>query len=222
LILIGADEVGRGCIWGPVVVAATAVLPEDVRVENVRDSKVVKSEKVRGRLADKIRNSHLCVVTSAKSSVVDLIGINAAQKACTSSALIQIIAQLRSSGITDIIHITLDGKEVSGSQYGPFPAGETLGSSYYIKHVPHADADVYEVSAASLVAKSYRDSWCRQFAVDHPIITEYGIESNFGYGSDKHDSAIRRLGLTPQHRRTFCRKYIAAGEINVPTAAIAG
>ncbi|MEO8208052.1 MAG: ribonuclease HII [Chloroflexota bacterium] len=177
----GVDEVGVAPTCGAVVAAAVIIRPNSRRIPGVRDSKVLSAAQ-RERLAPEIRRRAVAVgVGAASVSEIDRLNIYHA----THLAMRRAIARL---GGHD--HVLVDGNRISGfeSSVGPYSA------------IVRGDAESYSIACASVVAKVVRDRMMARLAVRYP---GYGWERNQGYATLEHREAIRRLGLTPFHRRSF-------------------
>lgn len=197
---IGVDEVGRGAGFGPVTCAGCLVLYGQARVDKVRDSKAVKSEKVRQRLAEKIREAHTYFIVSVTAAGIDQFGIDACQNEASQKCVDALVAHALHNHPDYRLIVTVDGDPLHGRQVS--------GAGYSIRYIPKADATEYEVSAASLVAKVHRDDWVHQYVRDNPSAAVYNLDENKGYiACVKHRQAMNEHGLTPLHRRTFCRKF---------------
>jgi ribonuclease HII len=174
----GVDEAGRGPLAGPVVAAAVVFAPE-VRVPGVTDSKKL-SEAVRDELVVEIRRRALCVgVGAASPAEVDRLNILRA----THLAMRRALARLP----RDPDHILVDGLPV------PELCAEQTA-------VVEGDSKSFTIACASIVAKTTRDRVMRQLARRYP---DYGWETNVGYGTPEHVTALAELGPTPHHRRSF-------------------
>ena len=181
MLIAGVDEVGRGCLAGPVV-ACAVVLPEGFSDKRIKDSKKL-SRRAREMLYPYILENALGFgVGVVCNRLIDRINIlNASKQAMH-------IALSRLSPCYDKIIIDAVGlKNLSGAE----------------EHPIKADDHFIEVSAASIVAKVYRDRLMDYLST---VWQGYGWEKNAGYGTASHIEAIRRLGLTPIHRRSFCVK----------------
>jgi ribonuclease HII len=178
----GVDEVGRGCLAGPVV-AAAVVMPVgcDIHIK-IRDSKTMTA-KARAEMFDYILdNCHDFGVGLVPASQIDANGINPSVNTAMQLAL----SMLKSDpSIVLVDAVTVDN--ISIPQKG----------------VIKGDAKVYSIAAASVVAKVFRDSVVSGLDNVYP---EYGFSGHKGYGAAKHMDAIRTHGLTPEHRRSFCTR----------------
>jgi len=179
LIEAGCDEVGRGCLAGPVV-AAAVVLPKDYRHEMLNDSKQLsKGDRIEIR-KDILRDALGWAVAEVSHAEIDEINIlNASFKA---------------------MHLALDQLTIrpqllliDGNRFKPY--GE-LPYECIIK----GDAAYLSIAAASILAKIYRDELMTQWALQFP---GYGWETNVGYPTTEHRDGIKKLGITPYHRRSF-------------------
>src|SRR3954447_11380361 len=177
----GVDEVGVAPTCGAVVAAAVIMKPGCHRIPGVRDSKTLSMAQ-RERLAPMIRSRAVAVgVGAASVREIDQLNIYHA----THLAMRRAIARL---GGHD--HVMVDGNRIVGFEaaVGPY------------SNVVDGDAKVYSIACASVVAKVVRDRMMTLLAERYP---GYGWEHNQGYATRDHRDAIRRLGLTPFHRRSF-------------------
>lgn len=179
----GIDEVGRGCLAGPVV-AAAVILPEDFDLPGLTDSKQLTAHR-REDYDHTIREKAIAVsVGSATVKEIDRLNILGA----TFLAMERAIEGLEPHPE----YLLIDGNRFRSHLEIPY---ETIVGG---------DGRVASIAAASIVAKVYRDRLMARLAEKYP---EYHWERNAGYGTAAHLAAIRSHGLTPHHRRTFapCR-----------------
>ena len=177
----GVDEVGVAPTCGAVVAAAVIMKPHARRIPGVRDSKTLSAMQ-RERLAPIIRRRALAVgVGAASVREIDALNIYHA----THLAMRRAISRL---GGHD--HVLVDGNRIAGFEaaVGPYTA------------IVDGDARCYTIACASVIAKVVRDRMMALLATRYP---GYGWERNQGYATLEHRQAIRRLGLTPFHRRSF-------------------
>ncbi len=176
-VVAGVDEVGRGALAGPVT-AAAVILPHDVRVAGIDDSKRLSPD-ARSRLDGCIREVCVCMTIShVAADIIDEIGIAAA----TTQAMRQALSSLD----TPAEHVLVDGLPVE------------LGMPSTA--VVNGDASVAAIAAASIVAKVARDRLMTELDAEYP---GYGFTINKGYGTPPHLEAIRSLGASHVHRRSF-------------------
>jgi len=174
----GVDEVGRGPLAGPVV-AAAVVLPPDLYIKGVSDSKLIEAE-LRTELALEIKYRALAWGVGAGSARdIDRFGITAA----TRLALRRALEHLR---ITPG-HVVVDGRPV-----------KDLGWAHTA--VVKADYRVHCVGCASILAKVCRDQLMERLHSRYP---QYGWDHNKGYATEDHRLALTRSGPSPHHRRSF-------------------
>ena len=181
--ICGIDEVGRGPLAGPVV-ASAVILPKDCNILYINDSKQL-TEKKREELYDEIISQAIAFgVGSIPPSKIDDINILQA----TYEAMRQAINNLKVKPdilLNDAVTIPdIDIKQV------PIIKG---------------DAKSISIAAASIVAKVTRDRF--MIAYDK-VFPGYGFANNKGYGCEKHIEAIKTLGITPIHRKSFLKNLI--------------
>jgi ribonuclease HII len=175
-MIAGVDEAGRGPLAGPVV--AAAVILGAVPIPGLDDSKKL-SAKRRAVLEEEILAS--CQVGIGMASPEEIDAINILQ--ATFLAMTRAVEAL---GVNPS-HILVDGNRLPKWQYS---AEAIIGG----------DAIHPCISAASIIAKEHRDRIMIAADADYP---EYGWASNKGYGAALHMAALKRLGPTPLHRRSF-------------------
>jgi ribonuclease HII len=193
--VVGVDEVGVAPTCGAVVAAAVIMKPHARRIAGVRDSKTLSAQQ-RDRLAPIIRRRAVAIGLGAASvREIDTINIYHA----THLAMRRAIGRL---GGHD--HVLVDGNRIAGFEaaVGPYSA------------IVDGDAKCYTIACASVVAKVIRDRMMALLAARYP---GYGWERNQGYATREHRDAIRRLGLTPFHRRSFLalQRTLAGDQISL-------
>ena len=183
-LLCGIDEVGRGPLAGPVY-AAAVILPEDVDIMYINDSKKL-SEKKREELYSEIMEKAVAVgIGHSTEQRIDEINILQA----TFEAMTKAVSELSvkpGALLIDAVHI---------------PQLEEYKQISIIK----GDAKSASIAAASIIAKVTRDRVMKQYAEQYP---EYGFDSNKGYGSAEHIAAIKKYGPCPIHRRSFIGNFV--------------
>ncbi len=177
----GVDEAGRGPLAGPVY-AAAVILPDDIRIEGLNDSKKL-SEKKREKLFDEICEKAVCyAIASASEKEIDEINILQAT----------FLAMRRA---VDALPIKADFVLVDGNRLPPLEQnGETV-----IK----GDAVCMSIAAASILAKVSRDRYLYELDRQYP---EYCFAQHKGYGTKLHYEKINEFGISPVHRKTFLKK----------------
>ena len=175
----GCDEAGRGCLAGPVF-AAAVILPDGFDHPLLNDSKQL-TEEIRYQLREEIEQTAIAfAVASVDNNEIDEINIVNASFLAMHRAIEQL------SVIPEFLII-------DGNRFNKY------------KKVPHqciveGDAKYFSIAAASILAKTYRDDFMKQIALEHP---EYDWHNNKGYPTIRHREVVLKMGFTPYHRRTF-------------------
>jgi ribonuclease HII len=192
--VVGVDEVGRGSLAGPVTAGAVVLNPMKVPV-GINDSKRLTPNK-RQDLFPKITEQCLGYnVAHVYPGRIAEIGIRRATLEAMKLAVMGLFNELRSligDGVTTIVLV--DGVDMV-----------PLGPGFTQRAVIRGDSKSLSIAAASILAKVVRDWYMNRAAKEFP---NYGWRDNSGYGTPKHIRAIRRLGLSPLHRRGFCDKWV--------------
>ncbi len=176
--IAGVDEVGCGCLFGPVT-AAAVILPRGSQIDDLQDSKLISSGK-RKRLADQIKRTAVAWhIADVPSSVIDAVGIGVASLMAMEEA-VHGLSILPDFLLID--SVSLD--DLALPQRSPV----------------HGDAYSVSIAAASIIAKVHRDDLCEELEKAYP---GYGIARHKGYGTAAHLEALNRLGASLLHRRSF-------------------
>ena len=179
----GIDEAGRGPLAGPVV-AAAVILPKDIFLPFLNDSKKV-TEKRRDVLFDQIKQEAIAYgIGIASNALIDDINILQA----TYEAMREAISKLNKTPdilLVDAVHIP----NISLKQVG----------------IVKGDAKSVNIAAASILAKVTRDRLMLEYGKIYP---EYGFASNKGYGTAKHIEALKAYGACDIHRRSFIGNFV--------------
>ena len=176
--IAGVDEVGRGCLAGPVV-AAAVILDPNRPIKGLRDSKKLSAKK-RDELAEEIKEKALAWSVAAMGpEVIDKINILQATLEAMKAAV-------------EKLPVEPDFVQVDGNK---LPKWKWLSEA-----VVKGDDKVEWISAASISAKTTRDGYMCKIAELYP---QYGFEHHVGYGTAEHIKALKAYGPTPIHRKTF-------------------
>ncbi len=178
LFVAGVDEVGRGPLAGPVVTAAVILDSRHV-IDGLADSKRL-TEKKRQQL-DQLIRQHAVSFSIGQADVDEIDQLNILQ--ATMLAMQRAVA-----GLT----IRPDKVLVDGNRVPAF--------SCKAEAIVGGDGLVAEISAASIIAKVYRDSMMNDLHHQYP---QYGFDRNKGYPTRMHREALQKYGVTPVHRRSF-------------------
>jgi ribonuclease HII len=177
-LLAGVDEAGRGPLAGPVV-AAAVILDERKPIKGLADSKTLSPRK-REKLYDEIRAKALCC-SIAQASAQEIDALNILQ--ATLLAMQRAVQGLRLKPG----RVLVDGNRL--------PQLEMQAQA-----IVKGDALVPAISAASILAKVWRDRWCADCHEQYPL---YGFAGHKGYGTAAHMAALLEHGACPQHRKSF-------------------
>ena len=190
----GADEAGRGCLAGPVV-AGAVIFPDGFDLMGLDDSKVLKADE-RDRLAFEIRQ--LAVgwgIGLAWMDEIARINILQASLMAMTRAVAAMRVRMKAEGAVPA-RLLIDGTQIVPPLYFrkfgiPAPEQEA---------VVDGDALVPAISAASILAKTFRDDLMVKLDAHWP---EYGFARHKGYGTKEHREALAKLGPCPLHRLDF-------------------
>ncbi len=177
--IAGVDEVGRGCLAGPVV-AAACVLPDGFQDPGLNDSKKLTAA----------QREKIFALLSTAPSVIFGIGLCSVEEIDQLNILRASHEAMRRAVIALKVapaHLLVDGLPVPGL---PIPHTALV----------KGDSRSLSIAAASIIAKVTRDKLLMELDLEHP---EYGFAKHKGYGTRTHLEAIRQHGITPHHRRSF-------------------
>jgi len=181
----GLDEVGRGCLAGPVV-AAAVILPQDLYLPGVRDSKDLSPKK--RQVLDRLIREKALAVSLGQIGWAEIDQINILQ------ASLKAMAQA-----VDRLELRPKALLIDGNQ--------TIPNVLPQKTLVHGDQRSLSVASASIVAKVFRDALMKEMHRHYP---QYNFARNKGYATLEHRKALRLYGCCPIHRKTFkgVREYI--------------
>ena len=177
-IIAGVDEVGRGSLIGPVY-ASAVILKKSINPKLLKDSKSL-SKKERGSLCTYIKKNSTWSI--GKASVKEIEKLNILQASLL--AMKRAIKKLKKKPT----HVLIDGNKIP-----------TL-KNYNLKSVIQGDKKIPSIAAASIIAKVSRDKFINTLSKKNK---GYYWDKNFGYGTKQHLEAIKNLGITNHHRKTF-------------------
>ena len=174
-LVAGVDEVGRGCLAGPVI-AAAVILRKNI--PGLKDSKKLSKKKREELSLIIMQNSYF---SFGSSSPKEIAKINIHQAS--------LLAMKRA-----ILNLSVEpGKILIDGIHKPDLNTDT-------QTIISGDSYIDEISAASIIAKVYRDNLMMQFDKEYP---NFYFSSHMGYGTKMHKAAIKKYGITPIHRKTF-------------------
>ena len=177
-IVAGVDEVGRGSLIGPVY-AAAVILNKSIDKKLLKDSKTIAKNK-REVLSNYIKKNSIWAI--GKASVKEIEKINILQASLL--AMKRAIKKLKIKPA----YVLIDGNKLPEL------------NNYKLKSVIKGDQKISSISAASIIAKVTRDRVITNLGKK---FKGYKWEKNYGYGTKQHLKAIKKLGITSQHRKTF-------------------
>lgn len=176
--IVGIDEVGRGCLAGPVAVGAYVFNVDTPVFEGVNDSKLVPAQ-VRSKLYKDLWDEDLHAIEYGTANEINNVGLG--------KLLHQLIFRHISRYDDERTLFLIDGR---------FAADFGLNS----KQIIRGDFNFYSIAAASIVAKVQRDNLMRELDALYP---GYGFARHKGYGTKQHRQAIQNLGICKEHRSSF-------------------
>ena len=177
MITAGVDEVGRGCLAGPVVSAAV-ILKKGIDLKLLKDSKKISFKK-REEISEHIKKNSYYAIGIA--SVEEILNLNILQASLLSMS--RAIEKLKiKPGLT-----LIDGN------FAP------AGLKNY-QTIINGDEKIKVISAASIIAKVYRDRFMIKLSEKY---SNYAWERNFGYGTKAHLEGLKKFGVTSHHRKGF-------------------
>ena len=177
-IIAGVDEVGRGSLVGPVY-AAAVILNKKIIRKKMQDSKQL-SKKNREILYSYIKKNSIWSIGSASLKEIEKYNILNASMLAMKRAIKKL---KKKPGL-----ILVDGNKIPKMK------------SYNLKNIIKGDQKIPEISAASIIAKVYRDRLITKLSKK---FSRYFWDKNAGYGTKNHLSAIKKFGVTKHHRKTF-------------------
>lgn len=186
LAIVGLDEVGRGCLAGPVVAAAVHLPPLKLgtrharALEQLNDSKAL-SRTQREELAATLHEVADCAIAEASVEEIDSLNI-------LHASLLAMKRARQNLALVSPAVLLIDGNK------------EVPGLTDRQLAIVKGDSQSASIAAASVVAKVYRDRFMCELSESFP---QYGWHQNKGYGSAHHRQAIKQHGFTPWHRKSF-------------------
>ena len=174
----GVDEVGRGCLAGPVF-AAAVILSKNINTNDIKDSKKV-TFKNRILLSNYIKKNSIFAIGMASVEEIEKINILNASLLSMKRALNKLKTKPTIAYIDGVF----------------FPKNLNIKCKTFIK----GDQKIKCISAASIIAKTARDLFMINLSKKYP---EYGWQKNFGYGTKHHLLSLKKYGITTHHRKKF-------------------
>jgi ribonuclease HII len=191
--IIGCDEVGRGCLAGPVVAGAVVfnkakINAKGIMAKEIKDSKLLTANK-RLELSKNIKDYCLAwSIAEVSSGVIDKLNIHNASLLAMKKSVEKLSSEL------ERVYLFVDGKF-------PIP-----NFAYEQEPVIDGDNKILCIAAASIIAKVYRDGLMTGLHKQYPV---YNFYQHKGYGTLLHRTMIAKYGLSQIHRKSFCQKLSA-------------
>jgi ribonuclease HII len=177
-IIAGVDEVGRGSLIGPVY-AAAVILDKSINKRLLKDSKSLTKNK-REKLDRYIKENSIWAVGQASTKEIEKLNILHASLLAMKRAILKLNKKP--------FLVLVDGNKLPDLK------------NYKLKYVIKGDQKIPCISAASIIAKVCRDKFITKLSKQ---FNNYGWDTNSGYGTKEHLRAIKKLGITKHHRKTF-------------------
>ena len=199
-VMIGVDEVGRGCWAGPVLSCASYIYPSKfMNLPKINDSKKM-SKKHRGEIFVSSSTFSRSAIGSSTVNEIENFGINASNDLAALRAVILMVHNFRFNTDKNLFFdIFLDGNRVPS-----FDMFEKLFAlirdRIKIYCIVKGDSKVMSIALASIIAKETRDTIMNQ---QHLLYPYYNFKNNVGYGTKEHRDMIIKHGITKIHRRNF-------------------
>ncbi len=181
----GVDEAGRGAMAGPVY-AAAVIWPKELSSKQLKDSKLLSAKK-RKELRTYIEKNAIDISVAS-------VGVEEIEKINILQASIKAMHEALNS-----LQVKFDRILVDGNKFNNY---NNVEHHTIIK----GDNKYLSIAAASILAKTYRDDYMLSLHDQYP---EYDWLNNKGYGTKKHRETIQEIGITPYHRKSFCKKYLS-------------
>lgn len=181
--IIGVDEVGRGCLAGPVVAGSVLYSKNDSQWSLFKDSKTLNEIK-RNELSAVIQNGYTHSLGMADQLEIDEINILQASLLAMKRAILQLKLSSRASKV-----VLVDGNQFIDDLEG-----------FDQMAIIQGDLWISVISAASIIAKVHRDSLMKNY---ESLFPGFGFDDHKGYATQRHRDAIAKLGITPLHRKSF-------------------
>lgn len=183
--MIGVDEAGCGCLAGPVIAAAVH-LPLSSRMSDIADSKLLTTERRENLVARFLEMGLRWTIGMATAQEVDELNVRQAS----------LLAMKRAVNAFE------------GATFALVDAWKIPDIKIPQRGIIHGDRLVKSIAAASILAKVVRDRLMREFDKEYP---QYGLAIHKGYGTARHQFALKKYGPSPLHRRTFIMSICPGG-----------
>lgn len=216
IISIGVDEVGRGCLMGPVYTSATIILPENIKnitkdknYQMIKDSKKI-SEPKRKELYNWLTTNKNIFFGIGISNIeeIDELNIRNATFLAMNRAIADALNKLPSTRITNSTNKDKILCYIDGNGFKVFDEFKELFDNYNIefKTIIKGDDTMFNIASSSIIAKVSRDKYITELHQQNRNLGSYDWINNKGYGTSGHINAIFKYGITIHHRLSFLDK----------------
>ncbi|MBT7552983.1 ribonuclease HII [bacterium] len=191
--IIGIDEVGRGCVAGPIVAVACLSRGQENELEilkQVKDSKKLTAKK-REELFKLLKNNFIWAIAEIDNQEIDKIGIQSANCLVVERAADNLLKKIKN----------FEGKILADHVGGAHNYIKNKKIEFHIK----GESKFAEIAAASILAKVYRDNLMQDWHDKYP---SYDFAKHKGYGTKQHLDLVVKNGICEIHRQSFLKKYI--------------
>jgi ribonuclease HII len=194
-LVCGIDEVGRGCLAGPVVVAAV-ILPANTKYALLKDSKIMNAADREKAYCWIIQNCAWSIAL-ANHRTIDACNIYKTTQLTMKKAYVQLIEQLPCS-FEQLVYVVIDAMPLDIEKPFRHPDLE-------IHHFNYGESISPSIAAASIIAKVTRDRLMERL---HPLFPSFAFDQHKGYGTKQHLSALHSQGPTIMHRTSFIKNIM--------------
>ena len=199
-LMIGVDEVGRGCWAGPVLSCASYIYPSKfMNLPKINDSKKM-SKKDRGQILASSSTFSKSAIGCSTVNEIENFGINASNDL---AALRAVVIMIQNFSFNTNKNISFD-IFLDGNRFPKFEIFKKLydfvGNRIKIYCIVKGDSKIMSIALASIIAKETRDTIMYQ---QHKLYPQYNFKNNVGYGTKEHRDMIIKHGITKIHRRNF-------------------
>ena len=216
---IGIDEVGRGCLWGPVVACALTISSDNINIIKQKEEAIYKmitdSKKLSSKKRQMIKNALEPYVKVgyglSSSNEIDETNILKATMLAMHRSIDKLIYTGNAANAANDVdgNYTCDNYKlmVDGNKFTPY-------KNYEYETIVGGDGKVLEISLASIFAKEYRDSLVMKAVEANPELNKYDLSSNMGYGTKVHCNALMEYGYDQVHHRKSFAKVREINNVN--------
>ena len=187
-LIAGIDEVGRGCLAGDVV-ACAIIMPKNLIIEGVKDSKKLTEKKRNELYGEILENAIACGIGRVDAKTIDRINIKESSRVAMKFAVENIRDRDNNNITPDFLLVDAEVIDLNINQ----------------ESVIKGDDKSHTIACASIIAKVYRDNLCQDWDKEYP---GYNIKQHKGYGTKEHRENIKNIGPSKIHRISFLKNIL--------------